>query len=163
MADSPYEPPRTILAPAVPPRPAPVRRALWLIWADYALYGVACLWSPAAAREEVSFSEQLPSLAETDFYTMVGLGLGAVLLALLCFLNLALGQGRGWARVAYVGITSITIVVELLSPFRRTPDDAASVAQLLLSLLGLALEAGAIWLLLTPRANDWFRALKARP
>lgn len=94
--------------------------------------------------------EQTPTRAVAVFMVIFG----AILFAFVAFLNVSIGRGRNWARIAYL---IFTIVGLLIVDFELTRPEA-SVIENILSGVCLILDIAAMVLVFTRPGSAWFKA-----
>ena len=144
MSDERYAPPIAAVADTIVGRPAvrptSVTRAVQLFWAAFAVSGVSEFF------------------AQDAWSTGSVLFVGAVYV-LDAVLNMLVGRGRNWARIAklvllVVGVLAVTLLL-LFEP-------EWSGAERILGVLSLALSGPATWLLFSHPGRLWFSPASSR-
>ena len=146
MPQTPYDPPSAPVADpvhAASPKPTAVKRA------------VQCLWISVA----LTLVQGMPQLASAAPGAVVTIALTLVLtIGLLSLIAAKVGAGRSWARWVFLAIFlfgAVTLIATvLLTPqvFRTMP-----VLLQISEALQFVLQAGALILMFTPAAREWFR------
>jgi hypothetical protein len=156
MSDNPYSPPSARVADFDPPgsieRPVIVIRAVYLLWASFALTIVAILYEGLQPDPDVN---QGLALA----ITLVAIGVGT---AIAVWLNTAAWRGRGYARwvMAVLTVIGFGFIFWMERAMPEIPPSAwyiqvIDVISWITSILGNAM-------LFAPGANAWYRQMRAR-
>lgn len=145
------------VAPAKPPRPTAVEKAVKLIWANIALSLVGAVVTFAMLDSLVDRAMESAD-ASVDADTLragfivggaVGLAISVALFAMLAYF---IGKGANWARITYTVLSVLGFLLSLVG----IGDQPALF--LLLSVLSLALTVWALILLWTQESSAWFKA-----
>ena len=145
MSRDPYAPPGARLAdPQEPrdvfPKPRQVRVAVALLWLSLAL-GFPSIY--------LQFGR-----ADSPDERIVLLAFMVPLVALSAFLNLKISAGRNWARIAFLILVGLALLIFLLPDNR---DAGAQGVEIALDVLTTALDLVAACLLFTRPGALWFR------
>ena len=141
MSRNPYAPPGSVVAydESVRVKPVAMRRAVFLMWASFALnlVIVAIDWKFLVTQSS------LPIVVISE---LIGVGIAV-------WLILKISVGRNWARIVYLVLLAIglpVVVPEIMS----SADRAAHVAGL--KMIELGLDIGTMYLVFFP-GREWFR------
>ena len=151
MPPNPFAPPGADVADvdaARPPMPLSVRRACQLVIASLALGIVAALMEIGSPRPDGN---------------PIALGFGltyfALIIGLTLWLTFAVARGRGWSRwvmLVFLAPTWWLGASGLNEDFLRSPIVG------MLTIVSIAIEVVACWLLFSGAGTRWFAALAAR-
>lgn len=151
MPPNPFAPPGADVAdvdPSRPPMPPSVRRACRLIIASLALGCVAALMDIRTPRPD-----------GTEIPLLFGLGYFVLIVGLTVWLTFAVARGKGWSRwvmLLFLTPTWWLGATSLNEDFLRSPLVGT------ISIVGIAIEVAACWMLFTGAGARWFAALAAR-
>jgi hypothetical protein len=143
--DKRYAPPAAAVADPQPlaplmERPKQVQFAVGLLWLTLAL-GIPS-WLLSATRDpEMGFH-----------WAMVGVTV--LLFAVSAYLNLVIYQGKNWARIVFLCLYLLSVVL-LLIPMEE--EEALSLAEQAITWFNMAAEAVAMVLVFTRPGSLWFR------
>lgn len=146
MNPNPYAPPQAHVTDAPPDtgqefeRPITVRVAAWLLWLSLAVF-------------VVSFLIRIKSAAFPAGSLKMAIATTVLNVAVSLWLNLKIVAGRNWARIVWLVLFLIGVLLTaalFLTVLRK------NIANPLLFLQGLVSMVTAV-LLLTPSAGRWFR------
>ncbi|MDB5807849.1 MAG: hypothetical protein JWN73_5171 [Betaproteobacteria bacterium] len=154
-SESPYAPPRAVVADAEPDfssleRPPEVNRILTLVWTVFGIGVVA-----AVLRMILPDPQKMPLVWQLAMY--------AVIFLISWWLNSKLAAGRNWARILYLigsGLSLLFVPLMIFGLMRLGTKAAAfdTVVGVVNNCIGLY----AAYLLLTRPAREWYHAMKAR-
>jgi hypothetical protein len=130
-----------------PPMPGLVRWGIGLLYCQFAIGTVRLMLS-------LSDFVGLPGPAPAwRVFSVVGGGATIALVGLLIWM---MAQGRNWARISYLVLLSVGLLLSMMTfgvgvPGVSTAPNVGGLVEMLLQVVGLGL-------LFAPRSNDWFRS-----
>ena len=143
MSESPYAPPRAVVADAPEPprvRPRAVVIAVALLWTEL----VPSVFLTFLAWDEISVDDPAYRIA-LQIYVVIWLGISVLV-------NTKIWQGRNWARIVALILTLFAMIdlLGIVQQFAESPWETA------LSTAALALDVAAVVIVFGP-GRDWFR------
>jgi hypothetical protein len=145
MADNPYIPPKSDVRDVGPDRllaerPRQVVHATLLLWISFVLAVPVSYWEYRRAPEDTA-------AAVLIFIALV--------LVLVIAVNIGVWRGRNWARVVFLAFLVLSIVI-FLGTLGKTLEHP--VIEIVLNVIGLAIDGIVAYLLLTKPGSLWFRS-----
>jgi hypothetical protein len=153
VPDSPYAPPRAVVADAEPDlssleRPPEVNRAVTLVWVVFGI-GIAA----AVLRMVLPGPQQMPMVWQ--------LAMNVLIFLISWWLNSKLAAGRNWARLLYVIATALSLLYIPVLIFTMMRFGAKTpTADSVVGVLNMSISVYVAYLLLTRPARQWYRAMK---
>ncbi len=126
-----------------PQKPKPVAVAVTLLWVSYAM-GLARGLMDFSALTAVA---SLAYVAFVMFFTF----------ALIAYLIFRIAAGENWARIGFLVMLILGLIPTLPQIIKEWPGAPFAA---ILTVLQLAIQAYALFLLFTSPGNSWFRARK---
>jgi hypothetical protein len=149
--------------PVVPPaeQPSPVRTAVRLMYVGAALSILGILVF-LVSRDEMrdNLAKDQPDLTPSELDTAMNVGtvfaiiVGLIGVGLWLWMAYANGQGKSWARIVASVLGGLNVAFALIG-LASNPQTAASSV---LTLVGLALAAGILFLLWRPESSRFYEA-----
>jgi hypothetical protein len=163
MFDSPYAPPRAIVADIEPStesiaRPHQVSRAVICMWTIWGIGLARGLWNIFQPKHALLYGPINAGAAVPPALALVYLVLGFLIWV---WIYTAIAKGRNWARILYLVFAGLT-AFGLAYILYMTNIGAISVIAALVSLVNSCLTFYVAYLLLTAPARAWFRYMKGR-
>jgi len=147
MERNPYAPPASTVADPVEiqgERPKEVTNAIRLMWTSTTL-AILAMFLQAQRNTDV---------AQMWIVMLVGAALG---LAIAFWFIGKIARGRNWARMVYLVLTVLGVVLVVFNWSFYAPIYRAQPLAAVLAVIQTALQFGAFYLLITPSARDWFK------
>ena len=156
MSDSPYAPPKAVVADVEPrgalvKRPRQVPLAVTCLWIGYGLNFAQSVWLELIVPG--------PKMAVISLSYQLAIYLAVILLAAWIFH--AVGKGRNWARTVVVIFAGIA-VAGLLFVIYRISLGMAIILSAIPALVTTCLKVFGAYLLTTGDAQEWYRSMKWR-